>query len=486
MLENISRFLEKSQGVDAFTGLSVDESLAAAYQVYRRLQKGVEERGLELLTDRPDVVHALARILMSECARNPIVVVNQTRQLRDWLAGSESFSAQLQEREELLLFLAFVAWRAARILERSKESQHWEAEYRRAFRASLSWKVTESVCSSEILSSPSSSFPPTRWADLDPEGIFQSLLYLYEQSERSPEMIRKLGESLHQQLAEGDLQLPNDLSSFFLGASARLIASSIRITGSPDDSLRWLAIAESYFRTSPKDSPELARVTFARLAILYNLSRVSAVIEASPALCSTFDAFGMNDDTAKCRLLWSESLKLCGRYAEALHVLEPLRQSRAEINPALYGWMLAESGDLHGILGNYRTASPELEEATNLLRDGGHLTGLAFVSGVRAWIFRAEGHLTEAIDLFRVSQGIYSGLGMKGFQAYHQLLIAETFLAMDRTTEAEAEVVTALPLLEERGFVAETAAGISLLREAVRRRKLSPQLIRDIRGKLRF
>jgi hypothetical protein len=68
---------------------------------------------------------------------------------------------------------------------------------------------------------------------------------------------------------------------------------------------------------------------------------------------------------------------------------------------------------------------------------------------------------------------------MKWPEAYHRILIAETYLAMGRAREAEIEIRAALPILEEQGMLADAVIAVNLLREAVRQRKLQPVDIRD-------
>jgi hypothetical protein len=46
---------------------------------------------------------------------------------------------------------------------------------------------------------------------------------------------------------------------------------------------------------------------------------------------------------------------------------------------------------------------------------------------------------------------------------------------------AEREVLEILPVFERHGMVAEGVAGVTLLREAVRQRKLEPSKLREFR-----
>jgi hypothetical protein len=69
--------------------------------------------------------------------------------------------------------------------------------------------------------------------------------------------------------------------------------------------------------------------------------------------------------------------------------------------------------------------------------------------------------------------------------AYTRLLVAETYLAMHRPRDAEREVLEALPFLEREGVSADSVVALSIYREAVRRQKLDPQMLRELRERLR-
>jgi tetratricopeptide (TPR) repeat protein len=187
----------------------------------------------------------------------------------------------------------------------------------------------------------------------------------------------------------------------------------------------------------------------------------------------------MYEDRVKCRILWAGSLKLKGLLEEALDVLEPVRQSEPQTRPELYGWVLLQSGDIQQILGNYERALKELGEAARLLREGKHYVALADINWMISCIYRANGRLEEAVALLETSRQDHARLGMKWPEAYHRILIAETYLAMGRAREAEIEIRAALPILEEQGMLADAVIAVNLLREAVRQRKLQPVDIRD-------
>jgi hypothetical protein len=73
---------------------------------------------------------------------------------------------------------------------------------------------------------------------------------------------------------------------------------------------------------------------------------------------------------------------------------------------------------------------------------------------------------------------------MKSLDAYAGILLAETFIELGLTRKAEKLLLAAAPVFEEQGMVADAVATVSLLREAIRRRKLDPQTLRELRDRM--
>ncbi len=187
----------------------------------------------------------------------------------------------------------------------------------------------------------------------------------------------------------------------------------------------------------------------------------------------------MEEGRVKCRILWAGALKLAGLPNDALDVLEPVRHWRSRIRPALFGWVLLQSGDIHQNLAQYDQALEEFGEAARLLREGKQYVGLADLNSMISCIYRSQGRFDEALNLLEMSRQDHARLGMTWPEGYHRMLIAETYLAMGRPREAETEIRAALPMLEEHGMLADAVIAVNLLREAIRQRKLLPADIRD-------
>jgi tetratricopeptide (TPR) repeat protein len=386
----------------------------------------------------------------------------------------------LDERQTLLCSLALISWRAARVLDLSSEAQRWESEYLRAFRRSLQWDVLEAAWHSK----DPASFSACDLLSSGEENLFQALLYLQEQIESSPGRVSTVAIDLYRSLqVEGTYAL--DLQSYFMGSAARLAGATVRYVGVQEEASDWLDLAENHFRAGRDAKPQLARVTLLRLVILYTVSRCDVVLRVAPELDRTFASLGMDEDQVKCRIVWAASLKASGDLDGALNVLESIQGSRPKVRPGLYGWVLLQLGDVHQIRGDYDRGRNELLEAASLFKEGRQLTGLAEVHSMIAYHYRAHGELREALQLFKRGRQEFARLGVKAYEAYNRVLAAETYLAMGCHREAEREILKALPSIEEQGMIADAVAAVSILREAVRRRNLDPQVLREVTERLR-
>jgi tetratricopeptide (TPR) repeat protein len=478
ILSVIPAWLESGQGVDAHLGMPKPEAYSLADDLRRALRSTKAGKpDLNNQDEAADTLHALCAFLSEECAGRPESVLEEAESIGRIVVSLEWASDDMGERASLLRSLAFTAWRASRILCLPQRAQTWESEYRRIFRGSLLWEVAESICQSQTGSDEA--FEGIDWNDA--EGVFQILLYLEDQRDADPKGTSAIAERVYRSLH--GLRLPRDVHAFLLAEAALIVGGTLRQVAQPHAVERWSELAESHLREDPNPRPSLARIAFLRLASLYEQSRYDLAARGAPALERSFADLGMEEDRVKCRVLWAASLKLLGQFQEALEVLRPVRQWRSNLPASLYGWVLLHSGDLHQICGHYPLALKELEEAAHLLRAGKQFTGLADVHSMISCIYRAHGMLSEALQLLKSSCDDHARLGMKALEAANRMLIAETYLAMGRAHDAEVEIRAAMPVFEEQAMVADAVVAVNLLREAIRRQRLDPPTVSDIRDR---
>jgi len=298
-------------------------------------------------------------------------------------------------------------------------------------------------------------------------------------------LVQERALEIHEALVLHEGRHDPDLETFFLGESARIVGCAKRNTGQTRDAEDWLERAETHFLRGPSPAAQLTRLKANRLAILYQLNHWETVCRAAPVIDEAFAEFGMEEDRVKWGISRAASLKVAGRLVEALDVLKAFREDRLRIPRSLSGWVLLQVGDIHQILGDHELAMDELCEAAQLLRETGQFTGLAQVSAVISFAFRSKGMFKEALRFLQISRADLEHLGMQWSEAYCRMLIAETYLAMGRPHDAETEIRAAIPVFEDEGMVADAVVAVSLLREAIRRQKLEPRPVVDIRDRFR-
>src|SRR5881397_3712077 len=113
----VEEWIETVEVDDLSLGPSVNDSLARAVEVRRKIDAGTFE--LDSSSDTPDLAHALCRILMDKCVEAPGLVLRDAKAVHDVLVGQDWDSDELSEREGLLCSLALICWRACRLLNLS-------------------------------------------------------------------------------------------------------------------------------------------------------------------------------------------------------------------------------------------------------------------------------------------------------------------------------------------------------------------------------
>jgi tetratricopeptide (TPR) repeat protein len=276
-----------------------------------------------------------------------------------------------------------------------------------------------------------------------------------------------------------------DERDYFLGETALLAGTACRQLGRREEALLWLDRAEAGFRLTMNPAPGLSNVAYARLAIRFEMGRYQDVLELVPSLEASFVKLRMHLEAAKCRLLLAMTLKQTGENSRAIRLLDEARsQMGLEADPFLHSRMLAELGDLWQLEGKFDVALAAFQEALSLL-DGKELSLAGadlklYVGGV----YSALGSLADACEAYRAAQREYAALGMQHLVARSHLVVAETLLGMKREREAEWEVLSALPIIEELKMVPEGFAAVALLRESVGRRKTDLSALQQLRARL--
>jgi tetratricopeptide (TPR) repeat protein len=276
-----------------------------------------------------------------------------------------------------------------------------------------------------------------------------------------------------------------DERDYFLGEAAFMAGNALRLQGKREDAVRWLDRAEANFRHTINSGPSMANVAYARLAIGFDLGRYNDVVDLVPSLRLSYDRLGMRQESAKCYLLEAMALKAQGNTERALEVLEPCRRSgESDLDSALRGRILAELGDLYQSVDRVDQAFALYQEALSSL-------GTCEPSQTRADLklfvgeaYRSRGRLDVALTAFREAAADYRVIGLSTREAYLRLLLADVLLQLKRDREAEWEILSALPTIDEQKMVPEGLAALALLEKSARRRKTDPNALRELREHL--
>jgi tetratricopeptide (TPR) repeat protein len=273
-----------------------------------------------------------------------------------------------------------------------------------------------------------------------------------------------------------------DERDFFLGEFALLAAGSFRLVGKREETERWLDRADANFRHTVAPGSHLARVSYIRLTLKYDMRRHEDVLELVPSLALTFQKLGMANELAKCRFLEAMSLKELGRIDEAATRLERLASGEEfRVEPALSGMALVNLGDLRSIQGSLDAALAAYRDAAPLLQAAKRFPALADLKVMLGGTLRRMGQLAAAVESYRDAVKDHVALGMSTRVAYLRVLFAEILLETGKPREAEWEILAALPTIDEEKMVPEGFAAFALLRESVQQRKTDPNALFELR-----
>jgi tetratricopeptide (TPR) repeat protein len=357
----------------------------------------------------------------------------------------------------------------------------------RAGSASLSPKQAE-LAAADFLAIPMeerSDSERQRFLD-SPDVLLAICLVLKRSRDLSPGVVLKEAVDIYRWISRPNCDLGLfDERDYFLGEMALIAGGVCRQLGGREDAFLWLDRAEAGFRHTLNPAPGLANVAYARLALRFEMGRHQDVMELAPSLEASFTKLRMEVEAAKCRLLLATTLKIAGHHSRALELLDRLHENPALASePFLCARILAETGDLQQLHGDFRLAMIAFRDASNLLQGKQLSLAGADLKLNMAATYKALGSLELAEESYRAAQHDYVKLEARSLVAYTHLLIAETLLEMKRDREAEWEILAALPAIDEMKMVPEGFAAVALLRESVRRRQTDPVALKQLRAEL--
>jgi tetratricopeptide (TPR) repeat protein len=276
-----------------------------------------------------------------------------------------------------------------------------------------------------------------------------------------------------------------DEREYVLGETALIAAKGSRFLGKFTDAERWLDRSDAAFRHTVNPAPSVAGIAFERLALRYAGGRYEETLELLPSLKSSFNKLGMDTDNAKAQFLEAVTLRALGRVDEHFALLRDLEEAPGVRDcPSLHGQVLVHIGNYEAVLGQFDAAARTYEKALPIVMRGNRPVALCELKWSIGDAYRGQGSLVRAIEAYRVAKNDYQALGFRAFVTQLSLVIAEVLLVLGRDREAEWEILSALPAIDEEKMVPEGFAAVALLRESVRHRKTDPMALRELRERL--
>jgi tetratricopeptide (TPR) repeat protein len=258
--------------------------------------------------------------------------------------------------------------------------------------------------------------------------------------------------------------------SYFLGTMAMLAGTSHRFMGQRESASSWFDISHSFLSKLRNAEPELARLAYGRLTLSYELRQYDLVVRGVPLLLAHFQKLELEEEETKCLFLEGMALKECGSPQAALTRFLSLEQRLSESDPdRLLGGVFSKIGELYSVRGRHHEAMQKYQQALPLLRESGRPTMVADLKGSVGETCRDMGDLATAIELYRDAINDYGDFGLASLAAYLRIVLAETLLLANRPSEAEIEILMAIPTIEKERMAEEGFAALNLLRESVDR-----------------
>jgi tetratricopeptide (TPR) repeat protein len=288
-------------------------------------------------------------------------------------------------------------------------------------------------------------------------------------------------------ILDGAHQLPSDYRAFLRGTARVEQANALRHRGRLRDALSCIDLAEMELEGRPLCTHELARAWFVRGTVLF---KTGALSDALPWLRRAVNLFTAVDDerrVARVRVVEANVLyeqrrvdEACALWRSTLAVFSAARDRKNEgvvwLNLAWCALDMDQAAE----------AKEWLEKARARFETAGAKGELARSRWGLALHEARYGERSAGIARLKKAQDELSELGLALDAAMVYLDIAETFLLPPaRPREAKALGKKLTPLFREAGAGREALRALAYLAEAARANRLSPVLVRRVRGDVR-
>lgn len=465
-LETLKVWLDATRGLSIPLGPSSSSLIARARELLAEIGSAGRlstPHFVEVDETFPEIVYALCSLL-AEGSNADARSVDAVYSLVETLPRA----AEVDERADLLMELAFLRWRLSRNNGRYAEARTWRKrcarnalgqDHIRAFVAS-SFDERSVELNNRFLGD--SAIAVAYWEWLDSERNSNSSRVAREAS-RLAEWLEYFGE---------DAGLDQELVHFLAASTLCTALAAKNLVGNWDTWDEQAERARKHANLSTGTAELAALLDHAeavRLCQRYESARAEAMARE---LIPRFELLEYFDQVARVRFLLARTVKDQGRIQEALKLFEEVSNVANQGGDlALQCLALCMRAQALGALGQFEEADRLVVEAIPAAQRSGWGWLEGEIRGTEGELLRDRGDLISSIEAYTDVAKCYEKLGLVGLAAYARVILAETLLLANRPVEATSHIAMVLEAIESRNISSEAAAALGILREALCRQK---------------
>ncbi len=281
------------------------------------------------------------------------------------------------------------------------------------------------------------------------------------------------------------LVIPDEMRDLFRAVALREQASALRVLGDFAAALKALDDAQKLLKgTSPAEVPfELALIDYHRAVVLVQRDETTEqALTISRRAIPIFRDYADDARELNARLVEAAALHYLGRSAESLAAFQRIIEDahRLHQRPAL-AYALQNSAVAYTDLGRLDEAEQHHAEAMTLYEELGVEIEKVRIGWDLAVILARRGELEKATTALEMKRHELLSLGLKNDHALATLDWAEVRLQLGQLeglVEACREIVVEF---ESEGMRQKARVALGYIRQALKDRRLTPALVRNVR-----
>jgi tetratricopeptide (TPR) repeat protein len=471
----VLRWIECTQGIPIPTGLDRETAQRCAAELLESFRTENASRPFIEASDFFDVLHAVCGEMETSLQRGllDLQVVRSAYQLALSLDLPED---EFGEKGIVLGRLAYFGWRQALAEQRLSQMLEWEHEAARQLAGQEPVLVLLQTPAADWTAEICQTFLGDRAVLLPVLSIMRIRVRTHSA------FVHRQIQVMYDWLLGNGAEEPSTETRLFLGWAAYVAGFASLDCGFFDECRGWIDRAARWLPNIDGSQELVARTQHLRLALAYETRRYEQVLQESPQLVETAKRLGLPDLVAKGRFVEAVALKEVSRDAESRNRFELLLADPHVAREAWFsGLVLLNLAELEGKLGRYDSAIALVNQSRALMERQEFPSWAGHLHGISGEILRGQGKLDAACREYLRAADIYAKAEMASLAAYVRIILAETLIAAGRQKEAIAQIFAALPVIEQRSLVHEGVVAVALLRESLRRQKIDPRTLRELR-----